>query len=425
MGPRMTACPHCGAQNSVRRTECFQCQASLAATTTGPGPHMDRPRGWVSEPTAAAQPAVTPTPAARVRRITARPQGLLTRLPGAVGPLKRVRRSSTFFRQFHSLINAGIPIHQALMELSGRAPANYQRACDEMARAAAAGNPLSEAMARYPGLFLQWHVGLVRGAEAGGFLPQALDEIATALELEYEFRAAVLLQVFYYVFFLLPMILLVLPVAIILPHEPRDGWTAPGLIDAYLHTFATISVPIGLGLVAAYAALLLTSGLPAVQRVRQRIVFAIPLAGRIARLAALSRFTRLLGLLLGAGLPVGAAVEEAAAATGNRAFIDRLSRVARALREGTPLAAALAQARLFDADALRLTDTGQLTGDMPGALARIAGYYQTELETRLRIMPRVIQLLAFLVIGGTAVFLIITLFRIYVGYIDRAIQWIP
>ncbi|MCJ7822977.1 MAG: type II secretion system F family protein, partial [Armatimonadetes bacterium] len=182
---QMQGCPHCGAENSVRRTKCYQCQGELTATGDGPAPvassrfeAIERVRG---------RPARRAFLPAQEAAMPSDPEGRTT--PSAVTrayappirrPLRHVRRMSQFFRELHTMTRSGMAIGPACRELDRRGPRNLRVVARQMVDAAEKGEPISSAMERNRHLFYAWHLGLVRAAEAGGFLPEAFDQIAHA-----------------------------------------------------------------------------------------------------------------------------------------------------------------------------------------------------------------------------------------------------
>jgi type II secretory pathway component PulF len=248
-----------------------------------------------------------------------------------------------------------------------------------MGEAAERGEPVSGVMKKYQTLFYPWHIGVVRAAEVGGFLPEAFEQIAHAYEEEWETRSAFRLRMFFYSILGVPSILFALPLILTVAQPiPAEGWTPGTVIETILYFARTVSLPIaiGLGLLLLVWQVLQTTAW--FQGVQQRLVLRLPVVSRIARGAALDRYLATLGLMLRGGLPIASAAEEAALAAGNVVLTPKLLAFVPALREGTPLSGLLAQTRAFDPDTLNMAATGEVTGSLPDMLARAAGYYRED-----------------------------------------------
>ena len=393
---RMQNCPHCGAANSVRRTTCYHCQRPLEpaqeeqteTTAASRWEMIETQRGRPRErPVRPAQETVSApkrsTPAAAKRR----PPGYL---PPVRSALRHVRRMGLFFHELHTITRSGIAVAPACRELAVRAPARLRGLAGEMAEAAEEGRPVSSVMERHRTLFYPWHVGIVRAAEAGGFLPEAFEQIAHAYEIEWETRAALRLRLFVYLFLGLPAALLVAPVILMLRQPiPQEGWNPQLVLEALARHLRTVSLPIALGIAAATVVWQMLGATAWFQGVQQRMVLLLPVVGRLARATALDRYLATLGLMLRGGLPVAQAAEEAALAAGNVKLTPKLLEVVPSLREGVPLSQALAATRILDSDTLNMAVTGEASGSLPDMLARAAGYYREENEARRRILLRV------------------------------------
>jgi type IV pilus assembly protein PilC len=329
-----------------------------------------------------------------------------------------------FFRQLQSLTQAGFPVAGACREMENRAPWNLRGLVREMREAAEAGKPVSEAMGRHRDLFYAWHIGLVGAAEAGGFLPDAFDQIAHGYEAEWETRSALLFRLAFYGLFGVPAVLLTIPIIVFLTLPiPKDGWTPTTVWQTWLLYLRTVSLPIALGLVALVVVSQILASTSWFQGVQQRVVAVLPVFGRLARTAALERYLSALGLLLRAGLPVGNAAEQAAAAAGNAVITPRLLTVVPALREGTPLSQALAATRVLDRDTLNMAATGETSGTLPDMLTRMGNFYRDENETRRKLVLRMTGIAIGLVwIFGVAAIGYIGL-KAYFDYAFRVYDW--
>jgi type II secretory pathway component PulF len=293
-----------------------------------------------------------------------------------------------------------------------------------MAAVAEAGDPIGAVMAQHQDLFYAWHIGLVGAAQAGGYLPEAFDQIAHAYEVEWQTRSALLSRLYFYLVFGLPPVLIVIPLILMLNEPiPKEGWTPQTVYITTAHYFRTVSLVVVVALAALALIWQALSSTAWFQRVLQRVVIRIPVVGRVARTAALDRYLATLGLLLRGGIPVAEAAEEAASAAGNAALAPRLMQVGGAVREGVALAIALESTRAFDRDTLNLAATGETSGSLPEMLSRAAGYYREEHEAKRKWLLRAAGV-AFVVfwlclVGAIAAFGL----KVYFDFAFRTFDW--
>lgn len=428
---RMQKCPNCGSENSVRRTACYHCQQPLSFPPAEENPPQTAGSRWQAiEPLSRGpsrrvlRPAPqTQMPAGPQPRADARAPAR-SYMPTFRRPLLHVRRMGAFFRELHTLTRSGITVAAACEALTRHGPGRLRGLAGEMATEAAAGRPIHTAMERHPDLFYPWHIGIVRAAQAGGYLPEAFDQIAHGYEVEWETRAALLPRLVFCFLFLLPQILIAVPAIMMLSQPiPKDGWTPELVINTVLHYLRTISLPIVIGLIGLFLVWQALTATAWFQGVQQRFLLRLPLISQVARAAALDRYLATLGLLLRAGLPVAEAADQAAAATGNVALAPKLLPVSEAVRAGVPLAQALEDTRAFDQDTLSMAATGEVSGSLPDMLARAAGYYREEQTQKRRLLLRLggIAMGVFWLAVAGAVFLYGL--RAYFDYAFRVGDW--
>jgi type II secretory pathway component PulF len=206
---------------------------------------------------------------------------------------------------------------------------------------------------------------------------------------------------------------------------PEVGWTLELYVAALLQNARAVSLPIVLGIVGLVVMWRILSYARWFQGLQQRVAIRLPFVGKIARRAALGRYTGALGLMLQGGVPVGEAAEEAALAAGHAAFTPRLLKAAAALRSGTPLSQAVVEAKLFEFETMGMIATGDESGAAPEMLQQVASYYRQENEAALRMIRRA----AWAVIGAfwaiiAGAVIVVGLRVYYLDFIFRVPEWI-
>jgi type II secretory pathway component PulF len=402
---QMTTCPRCGAANSIRRATCYACEAPLAAPA-------QRARGADDRAGRRFDAVLADRSRRRPEVEAAAPAALPSFYPGGL----QLRRAMLLFRQLHSLVQAGIPLSQALMDLQARIAPPLKGPLRAMAQHVSSGGRLSEAMSHYPNIFLQYHLGLVNAGELSGALPQALDQIASDCEVEAGLRRGIGLALLPVSFIALVM-LAVLPVALALREPPPAGqWTLAALSARYAAKALTVSLPIVLGAGGLWALWAAAARSPRRAALKHRLALSVPIIGAAHRRSGMMRFLGSLSLLLGAGVPLTEAYRSSAGAAGNSALTRELLREAENLHAGRGLADTLGRLRVISGTAKDRMAVGETVGKLPETLGQIAADYRRHAERSARYLPLLVQLAAYVVIAPLAALLYFTVVKIFLHY---------
>jgi general secretion pathway protein F len=130
-----------------------------------------------------------------------------------------------------------------------------------------------------------------------------------------------------------------------------------------------------------------------------RLIFKVPIFGKIAKLVAISRFTRTLGTLIGSGIPLLEALEIGEAVVGNSVYVQALRNVRENVREGTSLATPLRESGVFPPLVTRMIAVGEQTGEMEEMLVKIADMYDMQVETYVSTLTSLLEPVMILIIG--------------------------
>ncbi|MBV8155142.1 MAG: type II secretion system F family protein [Candidatus Eremiobacteraeota bacterium] len=343
---------------------------------------------------------------------------LLETTETARGALARVRllaaRSSAsgpaFFRSFATLIGVGIPIKRALETLIAETP---DRAFAERLRSIAAdvesGTSLSGAMERHASEFSGVTLATIKAGEASGALAAALQSVAELEERNRALRKRIGSALAY------PAVVSIAATALVL-------FLIADTMPAFAGMFAEMHVslpPVTRVLIAlgtllqrpqvwAGTAIAVAAAVVAAMQVRtagpfatslDRLRLRVPLAGPILRKALVVRFARTLGSLLAAGVDVVSALQTAAVVAGP-AFAERLAGAPAGLSGGETVASVLESARFFDPTFLLLVRVGEESGTLDAMLARVATYYEIDVDAGLAALTSVIEPALICVLGA-------------------------
>ncbi|MBB5693071.1 type II secretion system F family protein [Muricoccus pecuniae] len=345
--------------------------------------------------------------------------------PVAAGGIRlRPREMARLARGLSLLLSAGLQLDVALDALAGSetssGPRRLLRGLHETVRG---GTPLSAAVAARPGAFPGWYAAAITTAEGTGRLPAVLDRLAAeTLRLERvaeRIRAGLTYPA---VVLVLALGVVMVLVGVVLPAlEPlfsAAGGKLPASTRLMLDAAAWLREWGAIG-----AAGLLSAGLvawramqaPEARLWRDARLLRLPLVGPLLWRSATARFTRLLGTLLGAGVPLAEALQHAGAAAGNAAVAAGLERARAGLSAGSTFAAALAREAVLPRLATTLIGIGEEGGRLREMLEEVAVIHEEEAE---RATERLLALLVpgvTLLLGGLVAGIVLTTLNAILG----------
>lgn len=319
------------------------------------------------------------------------PARTVTKAPGGRVPPNAVE---TFSRELANLLAAGVPIARGLSilrrEASNPAARNQWSAIyDDVS----GGLTLADAMARWPKSFPAVYVAMVRAGETGGFLDVVLMQIAEFRSRERDLKSKVRNAMAY------PSVLAVLAVAVVIflmtffipqfsDMFSDFGAPLPALTKAIV-AVSKVLTDYGLLVLAALTISLLIArrvlSSPAGQLAAQQATLRIPVIGNLVARFALVRFCRMLGTLLGAGVPLVSSLRVAREAIGNRVLADAVGQSIEQVQKGKALARSLAgNSRLFPASVIEMIAVAEESGRLDIELKRLATVNEEELDRQLR-----------------------------------------
>ncbi len=342
-----------------------------------------------------------------IRPGTVRRPSLLRQLRGT--PRIRPGDITLFSRQLATLLTAGVPLIQAF-EIMGRGherPA-MQRLIGDIKAQIERGNALSDSLARYPEQFDALYCNLVRAGEQAGLLDELLQKIAGYQEKTERLKKRVAAALTYPLLVVLVagivsgvLLVFVVPQFESLFHG--FGATLPPLTLAVMglsRKLQTLS-PLLLVLIPMVFSILmrLKRDSEPFNRWLDRMSLSLPVLGQVSRKAAVARFTRTLSVLTRAGVPLVEALPAAAGACGNRAYATTLNGLRPQVAAGSSLQRALRQSGAFPEQVIQMVAIGEESGTLDNMLAKVADFYEEEVENRVEALSRLIEPLIMAVLG--------------------------
>ncbi len=306
----------------------------------------------------------------------------------ALHPVK-TRDLAAYTRQLSTMIGAGLPIIRCFSILAEQTQnPNLRKASLDISSDLESGLALWEALRRHKAIFPSMFVYMVRSGEAGGVLDEVLTRLADNLEREEEIKHKVRSASVY------PIILLTLAVLVvafmltyIMPSFVASFTQAGQELPAYTRFMMGISAFLSsYGLLIIIALLLIAALLMYWGRQDSGRLFfdslylKLPLVGKTVNRVVVSRFTRTLGALIGAGVPIVQALEVLEDAVGNKVIGNSIARARASIKEGQPIAAPLRETGVFEPMVTHMIAVGEETGSLDEMLERIAAFYDREVK---------------------------------------------
>lgn len=328
-----------------------------------------------------------------------------------------------FTRQFSTMINAGLPLVQAL-EILSKQTANKALAAvtRQVVFDVESGHTVADALAKHPKAFSDLYVNMVAAGEAGGILDTILMRLATFMEkndaLMRKVKSAMVypsvifavaaMAISVLLIFVIPVfqnmfasVKLVLPlptrIVILLSEILKQGWWMFGVggYVGFLGFKRYVATPNGRLQV-------------------DKLLLHLPVLGDLLRKSAVSRFTRTLGTLLSSGVSILDGLEITAKTAGNRVIQDAIMASRSSIAGGDTIAAPFAESRVFPPMVISMIAVGEQTGGLDEMLTKIADFYDDEVDAAvgglLSLLEPLIVICLGVVVGGLVVAMYLPIF---------------
>lgn len=337
--------------------------------------------------------------------------GQLSRLLEKVTKRVKTKDKIIFTRQLATLINAGMPLVQSLKavvdQIENKA---LQEVIQDITTTVQSGKPFSEALSKYPDVFNTTYVSLVAAGETSGTLDEALERVANQQEKDAAivskvrgamiYPAIVLVVIIFVMGFLL---LNVLPEVEAL-YEDLDT-ELPFMTELLINISSAITqywyIAVVLGGLLIYAFLRYLKT-PQGRRVRDRVLMKMPLFGPIFMKLYMARFSRTSSTLLETGVQMLESLQITGNAVNNVHIKQSIEDASAEVRNGKALSSSLEGDPNFLPLVPQMIKVGEDSGAISDMLAKIAGYYEEELDQQVKNISTVIEPALMVVMGVLA-----------------------
>ena len=327
---------------------------------------------------------------------------------------------SIFCRQFATMVNAGVSLVRSLTVLEEQSSSKVlQEVLRDVQANIEAGETLWRSMSRWPKVFDNLFVGLIKAGETGGVLDETLGRLAQFMEEDQKLKRKVKSAMTY------PVLVLVFAMAVVI-----------GLVTFVLPQFAQVFRDLGLKdlpgptvflmslsnfvttkwwlciiiMIGSYMGMQTYKSTPTGKRHFDWFRLKVPIFGALSHKVALARFSRTLGTLLTSGVPILQAMETVAGTLGNEIIADAVLAARSAIREGETIGDPLARSGLFPPMVVQMISIGEETGSLDQMLVKVADFYEAEVDTALQSMTAAIEPIMIVLLGGIVGFIVIAMF---------------
>jgi type IV pilus assembly protein PilC len=342
---------------------------------------------------------------------------------GVTGKKASAKNLAVFVRQFSVMIDAGLPLVQCLDILGTQEEdKNFAAVILHTRTDVESGASLADAMKKHPKTFDPLFTNMIAAGEAGGILDTILKRLATYIEKAVKLSGQVKSAMIY-------------PVAIVVIAGGVVGVILWKVIPTFASLFSGLGADLPLptrivialsnNLVRYFPFILVAAGAAAYgfrtyyatkagRRVIDRLVLKMPILGNIMRKIAVARFCRTLATLISSGVPILDGLEITAKTAGNSVIEDAIMVTRTSIERGETISVPLKETKVFPPMVTQMIAVGEATGALDDMLAKIADFYEEEVDTAVAglltlLEPIMIAVLG-VVVGGIVIAMYLPIF---------------
>lgn len=323
-----------------------------------------------------------------------------------------------FTRQLATMVEAGVPLAQALTQLSEAEKPVFKKTILQIATDISVGSTFSDAIGRHPGAFNNMYVSVIRSGEIAGSLDKVLDQMATYMEnvqaLKQKVKGAMRYPMFIAMFVTILVTLILWKLVPIfenmyanfnaeLPKPTQILIAASHLIQNNL----LILIGIVILLIISWRAAMTNESFKSFVH---KYILLFPVFGGILKKNILATFCRTMALLMDSGTPILQAIEIVGAVVSNKIYSKALELVYNKLRTGEVLSKSLKDTGHFPVLITQLTATGEEAGKVDELLRKAADFYEREIRVTVDSLAAIIEPFLIIILGGIVGGILISLY---------------
>jgi type IV pilus assembly protein PilC len=325
-----------------------------------------------------------------------------------------------FTRQFATMIDAGLPLVQALEILSKQTENKTLSSVIEQVKVdVEGGSTYADALKKHPRVFSELYANMVAAGESGGILDTILNRLAVyiekAMKLKSKVKGAMIYpSVIVSVAIIVIWVIMVKVVPTFATMFARMGGVLPlpTRIVVNLSDFlgGTGGLLILLGIIGLTIFIVLFRRSDKGKKITDAILLKLPIFGPLLKKVAVSKFTRTLGTLIGSGVPILEGLEITAKTSGNKVVEDEVYDVRQGVSEGKTIAEPLSESKVFPPMVTQMISVGESTGAIDTMLNKISDFYDEEVDQAVANLTALLEPVIMVFLGVTVGFIVIAMY---------------
>lgn len=345
------------------------------------------------------------------------------------------KQLTLFTRQLSTLQDAGLPLLRSLQILEAQQkPGALKNTLLGVNEEVEGGSALSEAMSKQKKAFDRLYVKMVAAGEVGGVLDVILQRLADFMEKAERLKRKIKGALVYPIAVILLALLILTAIMIFIVPKFEEifadfGVNLPGITQWLIDTSRWVAgqepnqkvpgaVHVLLSPIVVFALWKLIRAARPGKAVTDILLMWTPVFGNLIRKSTIARFTRTLGTLISAGVPILEAVTITKETSGNWVYERALQKVHDSIREGESFAGPLREAKVVDPIVVNMIDVGEETGEMDVMLMKIADNYDEEVDVAVGSLVSLLQPIMIVVLGGIIGTIVLAMFLPMVSMIQ-------
>ena len=340
-----------------------------------------------------------------VIRIQAKSEGIsLLSMLGGIG----IGALSQFTRQLATMITSGLPLTDSLVVLQKQTEnEKLRKIVSAITEDIQGGGSFSTALSKHPETFSLAYISIVKAGEASGTLDKVLLRLADTLERDREFQGKIKGAMVYPAIIITAMLGVGAVILI---------FVIPKLSEVYQGMNLTLPLPTRILIMTSnflvhfwwLVIILGVAGLVALRRYRKtpdgalafdRLLLKVPILGKLNRDSSLTVFTRTLGSLVGAGVPILEALKIAGETASNATHRYAIHRVVSTVEKGATLSKAIGNDEVFPPIIPQMISVGEETGKMDEVLDKVSHFFEMEVEQEVRTLTTALEPIIMIILG--------------------------
>lgn len=334
----------------------------------------------------------------------------------------KVKERVTMFRLMATMINAGLSLVKTLQILEDQTKnMKVKRVCSHLRHTVEMGRNLSEGMKKYPDVFEDSQIGMLKSGEASGNLNKVLLQVADQMEASAKIKGKIKGAMMYPIAIVVVLFVVVGAVTVLVIPKLQDMFLSGGKelpkstqmlikLSDFL-TGNTLFLPNwALCIVGAFIFFILLGQWKKTKSGKyywDQFVFAVPIFGNLARKVALARFCRSISTLLKSGISITKTLDITSEVVGSEVYRRRIALISEDVSQGISIAENIkGQERMWPIMLVSMISVGEQTAQLDNVSIKLAEFYEEEVDNIVKNLSSLMEPIIILVIGGVVGFLV-------------------